>query len=277
MRFLTRVSPIVLLALGLSIFCPAVVLAEKPCNTPKKGECGLTISQIKEHQRIVGKIGIRNYKNIVPPGTGKGLGGVIAPVKKDWDQVCFPSGFCVNVINTNKAVDTVGGAGCHKVKRMGYTLRELAAQLNQTSHTHKDLKPLITLMKRLVNTTDDLGLAMVGLETCAITHTCDLSAEFSRFSETPHNLLSQFDQQKDQLVTLLDTRPELLAAYPEMPRVIHYQLAEISRIAHGVRVIYNPTAQKIELANPVEYSAQDGEELCKAAGPDFQCQMTHGE
>ncbi|MBY0449687.1 MAG: hypothetical protein K2X01_03570 [Cyanobacteria bacterium] len=275
MRSLTPLFSILLLALGLSMFCHSVVLAEKPCTSPK-AKCGLTVSQIKEHQRIVGKIPIRDYKNIVPPGTGKGLGGVIAPVQKDWDQVCFPSGFCVNVINTNKAVDTVGGAGCHKVKRMGYTLRELAAQLNQTSQPHKDLKPLVTLMRKLVNTTDDLGLAMVSLETCAINHTCDLSEEFRRFSESPHNLLSQFDQQKDQLIKVLESRPELLAAYPEMPGVIHYQLAEISRIAHGVSVIYNPSSQKIELANPVQYSAQDGDELCKAAGDDFQCQMTHG-
>lgn len=276
MRMRTIFSVIFLLTAGLAFFCQDVAMAEASCSTPK-AKSGLTVSQIKEHQRIVGKVPIRNYKNIVPPGTGKGLGGVIAPVKKDWDQVCFPSGFCVNVINTNKAVDTVGGAGCHKVKRMGYTLRELAAQLNQTSQPHKDLKPLVTLMVKLVNTTDDLGLAMVGLETCAITYTCDLSEKFRQFSDPHHSLLSQFDREKAQLLSMLEAKPNLLTAYPEMPGVIGYQLSEISRITHGVSLIYNPATQKIELANPVHYSAQDGEELCKAAGAHFQCQMTHGE
>lgn len=254
----------VLFSVSLLVLFLLSAYSKVSCEEPARKPRALSAQEIKQHLETVS--GLKDYKNIVKPGSGVGLGGVIAVVQDKWEQICFRDGLCINVIKTKEPVETSGGTGCHKVKRIAYTIREIASQMAQQ---YGNEITLISLMTDLADIGEDVGLDMLSTEKCSLNAQCNIVESVQKTKKE----LARMNQVKKAFDAYWVNFPDIEKNHPEIKPIIDYQTHQINQIVQSISTVFNEKRQRMEFVLHSELKAQNAAELCNASTLTKDCQI----
>ncbi len=245
----------------------SAVLAVLLLCSPTASADRLDKTTIMHHRQIAGTEPWADYGKIVTPGEGQGIGRVIGPVSEHWEMVCFEDGFCLNILNTDKPVETGGGLGCSKVNRMAYTLRQSAAQLNHVAGMRGSA---VNQVLNLADAGFELGMAMIALEQCYITEGCKVRDAYEKMIDPGYR---NFVLAHKRYHRYIKQYPNAFDAIPEVPRLVDYQAHGIADIIEAIVVVYNPISNEMQLQTGADLSPQNGREICQAIAGQSSCRL----
>lgn len=192
-----------------------------------QGDIGTNISAAENAAKMKAKYGDTNYKWWE---NGDGVGAVVPPPGPGEKQVCFDSGWCVNMpANAQAASATTGAIGNEMVKDYAKLIKQVKNQAEKVKKNAED-NQFMAFINNLSNIGDKLGDTQKNLaQNCPPGSTCvDPTGVMEMAMDT--NTLA-FIQNQKQLMKYLEKHPDALP--PEIVYLLNQNSEEIVEIANA--------------------------------------------
>ncbi len=192
-----------------------------------QGDVSSNISAAENAAKMKAKYGNTNYKWWE---NGQGVGAVVPPPGPGEKQVCFDSGWCVNMPSNSQAASaTTGAIGDEMVKDYAKLIKQVKDQAEKTKKTAED-NQFMAFINNLSNIGDRLGKTQRNLaQNCPPGSTCiDPTGVMEMAMDT--DTLS-FIQNRRQLMKYLERNPDALP--PEITTLLNQNSEEIVEIAEA--------------------------------------------
>jgi hypothetical protein len=177
--------------------------------------------------------------------------------KADEQQVCFKSGFCLNMpLMEENRPQTAGSLGDQQMNQMAGIMDQVASQLGAAGAD----PPLVELITKLANSGHGVGTYFDQMSadmkeaaaTCGSTCTMDYYADPDKFNRYQWGGSAEGEKNDFQsawltVQTYMKENPEAFAAFPEAYSILELETQEIMKLANGVSPNYeeDPNAKQI--------------------------------
>lgn len=216
---------------------------------------------------------------IVQAGGGVGIGGLIAAPKSDEKQICFDSGFCINVpkVDDGATVDEVsgGGLGGDLVHRLAATFDQLAAQLehqNPGSELAKLIRNAASESHALGSYINDVDGQCQGARQRNNSNLCYDDDAHTNYVEQMRDS-SQFyrDRFKD-IETYFQNNPN--HGVPGVQAILNFEHGQLNQIINGLETVQDASSNILNTSNKAKLTHQSGNTMCSTQSQTPACTVT---